>query len=101
MRVSQWLDADDEEALQALKNPAFRVRLDLEITDYSDAESTLIEQEENAGMITDTPEGMLKEQGADAAIKYFCEAHLDYITEVEEDYGPDIFDETAMFTEWD
>lgn len=68
LRVSQWLDADDEDALQALKNPAFRVRLDLEITDYSDAESTLIEQEENAGMITDTPEGMLKEQGADADI---------------------------------
>ena len=40
-------------------------------------------------------------QGADAAIKYFCEAHLDYITEVEEDYGPDIFDETAMLKEWD
>ena len=43
---------------------------------------------------------IVKEQGADAAIKYFCEAHLDYITEVEEDYGPDIFDEPAMFREW-
>ena len=68
LRVSQWLDSDDEEALQALRKPAFRVKLDLEITDYSDAESTLIEQDENAGQITDTPEGMLQEQGADADI---------------------------------
>ena len=44
---------------------------------------------------------IIREQGADAAIKYFCEAHLDYITEVEEDYGPDIFDETEMLREWD
>jgi hypothetical protein len=68
LRVSQWLDSDDEEALLALRKPAFRVKLDLEITDYSDAESTLIEQDENAGQITDTPEGMLQEQGADADI---------------------------------
>lgn len=50
--------------------------------------------------ITAETKRIAKEQGADAAIKYFCEAHLDYITEVEEDYGPDIFDETAMFREW-
>lgn len=50
--------------------------------------------------ITAETKRIVKEQGADAAIKYFCEAHLDYITEVEEDYGPDIFDETAMFKEW-
>lgn len=50
--------------------------------------------------ITAEVKRITKEQGADAAIKYFCEAHLDYITEVEEDYGPDIFDETVMFREW-
>ena len=68
IKVSQWLDDEDEDALKALRSPAFRVKLDLEITDYSDAESTVIEQEENAGEITDTPEGMLQEQGADADI---------------------------------
>lgn len=68
MKVSQWLDEEDEEAIEALRTPAFRVKLDLEIADYSDAESTVIEQEENAGEITDTPEGMLQEQGADADI---------------------------------
>ena len=51
--------------------------------------------------ITTNVKRITKEQGADAAIKYFCEAHLDYITEVEEDYGPDIFDETKTFREWD
>lgn len=56
--------------------------------------------------ITAEVKRIVKEQGADAAIKYFCEAYLDY----EEDYGPDIFDYTenygsdnltAMFREWD
>ncbi len=68
MKVSQWLDEEDEDALLALRNPAFRIKLDLEIVDYSDAENTVIEQEQNAGEITDTPEGMLQENGADADI---------------------------------
>lgn len=51
--------------------------------------------------ITTETKRIAKEKGADAALKYFCEAHLDYITEVEDDYGPDIFDEVAMFREWD
>ena len=68
LKVAQWLDAQDEDALQALANPAFSVKLDLELTDYSDAEETVIEQEETAGQITDTPEGMLQETGSDADI---------------------------------
>lgn len=68
LNVSQWIDHDDEDALRALQNPAFRVKLHLEVTDYSDVESTIVEQEENAGEITDTPEGMLEERGADADI---------------------------------
>lgn len=68
LKVSQWLDPEDEDALRALNNLAFRVKLDLEITDYSDAESTVIEQESDAGIINDTPEGMLQEHGDDADI---------------------------------
>lgn len=68
LKVSQWLDEADEEALAALQTPAFRVKIDLEVTDYSDVESTVIEQDEKAGMITDTPEGMLQETGSDADI---------------------------------
>lgn len=68
MKVSQWLDPADEDALQALQHPAFRVKLELEITDYSDAENTVIEQENDAAIIDDTPEGMLQEHGDDADI---------------------------------
>lgn len=68
LKVAQWLDAQDEDALAALAQPAFSVKLDLELTDYSDAEATVIEQEETAGQITDTPEGMLQETGSDADI---------------------------------
>ena len=44
LKVSEWLDADDEYALESLKNPVFSVRLELEITDYSDAEAVVMEQ---------------------------------------------------------
>lgn len=68
LKVAQWLDSEDEDALARLSTPAFSVRLDLELTDYSDAEETVVEQDETAGQITDTPEGMLQETGADADI---------------------------------
>lgn len=68
MKVAQWLDPADEDALRALQKPAFRIRIDLEMTDYSDAEHTVIEQDAQAGVITDTPEEMLQEQGEDADI---------------------------------
>lgn len=68
LKVSQWLDAWDPDALAVLRNPAFRIQLDLEITDYSDAESTVIEQDASGNQITDTPEGMLQENGSDADI---------------------------------
>ena len=68
LKVAQWLDSEDEDALACLNNPAFSVKLDLELTDYSDAEETVIEQDASAGQITDTPEGMLQEIGSDADI---------------------------------
>ena len=68
LKVAQWLDPEDEDALARLNTPAFSVRLDLELTDYSDAEETIVEQDETAGQITDTPEGMLQETGSDADI---------------------------------
>lgn len=68
LKAAQWLDPADEDALAALNRPAFSVKLDLELTDYSEAEETVIEQDEHAGVITDTPEGMLEENGSDADI---------------------------------
>lgn len=43
LKVSQWLAKDDPDALAALSSPVFTVKLELEITDYSDAEATVIE----------------------------------------------------------
>lgn len=45
LKVSQWLEKDDPDALAALEKPVFSVKLELEITDYSDAESTVIESQ--------------------------------------------------------
>lgn len=68
LQVAQWLDNEDADALAALKNPAFSVKLDLELTDYSDAEETVIEQNEGASDAGGTPEDMLSEQDSDADI---------------------------------
>lgn len=43
LKVFQWLEPHDGDALEALQKPVFTVKLDLEITDYSDAENTIIE----------------------------------------------------------
>lgn len=43
LKASEWLDKDDEYALEALRTPAFSVRLDLEITDYSDADVVVMD----------------------------------------------------------
>ncbi len=68
MKVSQWLDSGDEEAIAALQNPHFSVKLDLEMTDYSAAEQTVIEQDDSATPSSGSPEDMLQEQGDDADI---------------------------------
>lgn len=45
LKVSQWLEKDDPDALAALRHPVFSVKLELEITDYTDAEATVIESQ--------------------------------------------------------
>ena len=47
LKVSEWLDKDDEYALSSLRKPAFSVKIDLEMTDYSDAEAVVIDSSEN------------------------------------------------------
>lgn len=44
LRVDQWLERGDPDAVIALSHPAFYVKLDLEITDYSSAEAIVIDQ---------------------------------------------------------
>lgn len=46
LKVAEWLDKEDEFALDSLRNPVFSVRLDLEITDYSDAEAVVMDSAE-------------------------------------------------------
>lgn len=46
IRVMQWLSPDDEDALAALQQPLFSVKLDLELTDYSDVDQLVLNQKE-------------------------------------------------------
>lgn len=48
MRVKQWLPPDDEDALQQLEKPVFSVSLGLEITDYSQVEKIVIDNNDDA-----------------------------------------------------
>lgn len=68
LRVFQWLDLEDEDAIAALQKPAFSVRLELELTDYSEAESTVIEQDADTSPEMGTPGELLNDQGRDAEI---------------------------------
>lgn len=45
LRVDHWVSGDDEDAKRMLSNPVFHVSLDLEMTDYSDVESVVIESD--------------------------------------------------------
>lgn len=46
LKVTEWLDNNDEYALESLQKPVFTVKLDLEITDYSDAEAVVMDTSE-------------------------------------------------------
>ncbi len=43
VRATQWLDREDPQALAALQTPAFSVKLELEMTDYSDVDAITID----------------------------------------------------------
>lgn len=60
LKVDQWLEHNDTEAITALQNPVFTVKLDLEITDYSDAETSVVEQQRQENM-SGSPEDLLDE----------------------------------------
>lgn len=62
MKVEQWLEHTDADAIRALRHPVFSVRVELEITDYSDAEVSVMEQQSEADeMQGQIPEEMLTE----------------------------------------
>lgn len=43
LRAFQWLHQSDKDAIKALEHPVFYVKLELELTDYSDAEAIVID----------------------------------------------------------
>ncbi len=43
VRATQWLDREDPQAIAALHTPAFSVKLELEMTDYSDVDAITID----------------------------------------------------------
>lgn len=58
LKVHQWIDPYDQDALDALQKPVFSVVLDLELVDYDDAEQYSVEHQGEVE-ITDNPEEML------------------------------------------
>lgn len=60
LKVAQWLEFNDAAANVALRHPVFFVKLDMEITDYSDLNTSIIEQRDDEP-IAGTPEAMLEE----------------------------------------
>ncbi len=57
MRATQWLDREDSQALAALQTPVFSVKLELEMTDYSDVDAITIDSP------TDVSDGSIESDG--------------------------------------
>ncbi len=57
VRATQWLDREDPQAIAALQTPAFSVKLELEMTDYSDVDAITIDSP------TDVSEGSIEADG--------------------------------------
>lgn len=60
LKADQWLEYNDADALAALQHPVFSIKLEMEITDYTDAEASIIEQEQHSTQAV-SPEQMLEE----------------------------------------
>ncbi len=66
VRATQWLSRGNEDALACLKNPSFTVKLELEMTDYSDVDAITISSqdsgvEEGIGASDQTRSEMVRE----------------------------------------
>ena len=64
LKVAQWLDPTDEDALKALQNPVFSVKVELELADTSAADRALMDDAHPQVETTDgTPEELLNAAG--------------------------------------
>ena len=60
LKVSQWLDDNDEDALAALAHPVFSVKVDMEVVDYGEAEKFTVDTPRPEVEVTDgTPEDLI------------------------------------------
>ncbi len=64
LRATQWLDREDSQALAALQKPAFTVKLDLEMTDYSDVDAVTIDTQTEVNESSFTEEGRARSEVA-------------------------------------
>lgn len=46
MKVQEWLDPDDADALEKLSHPVFRVKIDLETVDHTQVDALVVDTEE-------------------------------------------------------
>ncbi|MFI3242773.1 MAG: DUF4340 domain-containing protein [Akkermansia sp.] len=86
LRVFQWLDYDDADALRALEKPVFKISLGLEINQISEQSAAIIgqagdETDPTAGSRTAQAESLLQEEGSDDDQKMRDLALADYETE--------------------
>ncbi len=86
LRAFQWLDYDDQDALRALKNPVFKIRLGLEINKISDQSAAIITQagdetDPDAGSRTAQAESLLQDGDSEDDQKMRDLALADYVTE--------------------
>ncbi len=62
MRATQWVDREDPQAIAALKTPVFSVKLELELTDYSDVDAITIDSPTDVDDESLTPDGRARRE---------------------------------------
>lgn len=68
IKVKEWLDPHDADANEKLENPAFRLKIELEQVDHSEAEAIVADAEE-LGHHNMSEDGSYREDGAAAVLE--------------------------------
>ena len=67
IKVKEWLDDYDEDAVRKLQNPVFTLTVELEVIDHSDAEAIIADAQE-LGHDNMDESGSYRQDGAEAAL---------------------------------
>lgn len=80
LQAHQWVEPDDADALQALANPVFKIKLDLEINTISDQAAVIIAHDDE--MDEETQSQILTDDGLNETDQSLRDLALaDYVTE--------------------